>query len=212
MIPLLGGALLAGLVGSPHCVGMCGAFATAGGGARVPWHLGRLAAYTAAGTAAGALGGAIPFPPAVSAGIGAMLLAWFSLRLAGLAPALPAPAWFPTHTASALFKNPSVLAQLAFGALSALLPCGLLWTALSVAAASGSAFTGGAAMAAFWLGTSPALLTASAGLRALATARPKVRWGLAALVFVAGMWSISTRAGFGAAPSAIEGEDCHTAG
>ena len=29
MIPLLGGAFTAGLLGSPHCVGMCGAFATA---------------------------------------------------------------------------------------------------------------------------------------------------------------------------------------
>ena len=41
MIPLVGGALLAGLVGSPHCVGMCGAFATAGGSARGGAEIGR---------------------------------------------------------------------------------------------------------------------------------------------------------------------------
>ena len=61
MTPFLLTALLAGLAGSPHCVAMCGAFASAcavhrpGFGA---WHAGRLVAYAILGALAGN-GGAV---------------------------------------------------------------------------------------------------------------------------------------------------------
>src|SRR5690606_7731256 len=48
MWPLVLGAGLAGLVGSPHCVGMCGGFATACATPTrhaVAWHAGRLVTY-----------------------------------------------------------------------------------------------------------------------------------------------------------------------
>ena len=52
-------AVLMGLAGTPHCLAMCGAACTAaagGGRARnlLPFHLGRLVAYAAAGAVAAA--------------------------------------------------------------------------------------------------------------------------------------------------------------
>ncbi len=208
MIGLLGGALTAGLIGSPHCVGMCGAFATASAdrlAEGAAWQVGRLGAYATLGAAAGAAGAALPVSGPVSAGIAAALLLWFSLRLAGVAPALPVKLAFPTRAASALLARRGLVARLGFGALSALLPCGLLWSALAVAAAAGSALAGAAAMGAFWLGTVPLLAGAARGLRLLATARPWARVAIAGAVFGAGLWSIGTRA-----QPAPEGEPaCH---
>ncbi|HSM06730.1 MAG TPA: sulfite exporter TauE/SafE family protein, partial [Longimicrobiales bacterium] len=70
MIPSLTAAALAGLVGSPHCMGMCGGFAVACGAGRdrgLSWHAGRLATYMALGGVAGAAGAAIPGPSWVPA-------------------------------------------------------------------------------------------------------------------------------------------------
>ena len=52
MIQLIAGAGVAGLVGSLHCIGMCGCFAVAcGGSARESffWHAGRLTTYVVLG-------------------------------------------------------------------------------------------------------------------------------------------------------------------
>lgn len=203
MIAVVGGAFAAGLLGSPHCVGMCGAFATASSDRLtegVAWQLGRLGAYVALGGLAGAAGAALPVPGPVAAVLAAVLLGWFSLRLAGVAPPLPVRLAYPTRVASALLARRGILARVGFGALTAFLPCGLLWSALAVSAASGAADSAGAlwgalSMAAFWLGTVPALAVASRGLRFLAAARPWTRMALAGAVFAAGLWSIGARAG-----------------
>ncbi|HMV67540.1 MAG TPA: sulfite exporter TauE/SafE family protein, partial [Myxococcota bacterium] len=60
MVALVSGALLTGLVSTPHCIGMCGPFAaTAAGrpGGTIAWTLGRMTTYAALGAAAGALSG-----------------------------------------------------------------------------------------------------------------------------------------------------------
>lgn len=220
MIAVVGGAFAAGLLGSPHCVGMCGAFATASAGRLTEgaaWQVGRLGAYVVLGAFAGAAGAALPVPGPVAAGLAAVLLGWFSLRLAGLAPPLPVSLAWPTRVASALLARRGILARVGFGALTAFLPCGLLWSALAVSAASGAAGSSGAlwgaiSMAAFWLGTVPALAVASRGLRLLASARPWTRVALAGAVFVAGLWSIGARAGAGALAAADgveEAPHCH---
>ncbi len=65
MLTLAMAVLLASLVGSLHCVGMCGPFAlwaTQGGRSHVTiasYHLGRLTTYLSAGLAAGLLGSAV---------------------------------------------------------------------------------------------------------------------------------------------------------
>jgi hypothetical protein len=87
MLSSLTAATLAGLVGSPHCIGMCGGFAMAcgtgpdRGGA---WHLGRLATYAGLGALAGSFGSVIPGPGWVAAAFATVLMVWFSLVLAGV--------------------------------------------------------------------------------------------------------------------------------
>ncbi|MBX3384980.1 MAG: sulfite exporter TauE/SafE family protein [Phycisphaeraceae bacterium] len=63
--------------------------------------------------------------------------------------------------------SPTVRAA-AIGALSGLLPCGWLWAFVLVAAATANPAAGAAVMAAFWLGTVPAVAGAAMGLRLLA--------------------------------------------
>ncbi|MDO9280557.1 MAG: sulfite exporter TauE/SafE family protein [Pseudomonadota bacterium] len=213
MIAVVSGAFAAGLLGSPHCVGMCGAFATASAdrlAEGAAWQVGRLGAYVILGAAAGAAGASLPVSGPVAAVVAALLLGWFSLRLAGLAPPLPVRLAFPTRIAARLLARRGILARLGFGALTALLPCGLLWSALAVSAASGGALWGALSMTAFWLGTVPALAVASRGLRLLAAARPALRVGLAGAVFLAGMWSIGARAVAGQAVEGTgEAPHCH---
>lgn len=219
MIAVVTGAFAAGLFGSPHCVGMCGAFATASAdrlAEGVAWQAGRLGAYTILGAVAGAAGASVPVSGPVAAVAAALLLGWFSLRLAGLAPPLPArlawPARVASRLSSRLLARRGMVARLGFGALTALLPCGLLWSALAVSAAAGGAAWGALSMGAFWLGTVPALAVASRGLRLLAAARPALRVGIAGAVFVAGMWSIGARATSelaAGAPAAGEAPHCH---
>jgi sulfite exporter TauE/SafE len=210
VIPLLAGALVAGLIGSPHCVGMCGAFATAGGSARggLAWQVGRLGTYAVLGAVVGGAGATLPIPGPVLAGVAGLFLAWFALKLAGLAPALPFRVPYPTALAASLLRQEGVLPRIAFGAFTALLPCGLLWSALAVAAAAGGAGPGALAMAAFWLGTTPLLLAAAQGLQLLARARPGVRYAVALFVFAAGAWSIGTRAAIPA--QSTTAPECHT--
>ncbi len=207
MIPLVGASLLAGLVGSPHCVGMCGPLAAAGSArsvaGMVAWQSGRLGAYAALGALAGSFGlPRLGWPGAVLA---ALLLVAFAAKLAGVGPRLSLP-WASGRVGGALAgaarrltspaaTGPAALAsRAALGALTAFLPCGLLWSAVAIAVAAGSAGLGATAMTAFWLGSAPLLVVASAGVRSLAARGPWLKKGLAMGVLVAGLWSIYSRA------------------
>lgn len=184
-------ALLAGLTGGLHCIGMCGPFAAAGG---VRWHVGRFFAYGVAGSAVGVGGAALPAGP-WAAGVAAAFLVWSSLKFGGFIEAPVAGsltgwlvAW--SRRARAL---PPWLAPVALGALSALLPCGLFWSALGLAAASRSALGGAAVILVFGLGTLPALVAAGALLTRLAQRARRV---VALGVLAAGLFALAHRAGF----------------
>lgn len=81
-------ALLAGVVGSPHCMGMCGGFAMACGGARqgVAWHLGRLTTYATLGAIAATFGAILQGPSWIATAVATILLVWFAAALGGLVP------------------------------------------------------------------------------------------------------------------------------
>ena len=168
-------ALLMGLAGGPHCVAMCGAACAgmgrtqAGQSTRALWvfQAGRLLGYSAMGAVAAAS----------MQGLG-----WLSVHSAALRPV-----WTLFHVAAALLglmllwqaRQPVWLedgarkiwsrvrsvtqgsvgaAPLLLGVLWALLPCGLLYSALLVAALSSSALEGAAVMALFALGSSVSLM------------------------------------------------------
>ena len=66
MIAAIAAAAVAGLVGSPHCIGMCGGFAILCGGKVTDtalWHAGRITSYAALGALAGTFGSMVTVAP-----------------------------------------------------------------------------------------------------------------------------------------------------
>jgi sulfite exporter TauE/SafE len=198
MVPALLAALAAGLLGSVHCVAMCGPFAAACTRARggLPaWHAGRVASYAALGALAGQFGQLLPGPPWVPAAVATLLLVWFALAIAGL---VPEPRLIPpglTAAGSRAAQSSAISAQLVFGVLNGFLPCGLVYSALGMAVAQATPLGGAAVMLAFGLGTLPALSLAALGVRRILLASPGRRRLFAALLLVTGLWMIWMRTG-----------------
>jgi sulfite exporter TauE/SafE len=197
MIAALAAALVAGLLGSLHCVGMCGAFAAScarGPGGLPAWHVGRLATYGLLGGLAGAAGALLPGPAWLPAALAAVLLCWFALGLAGLVPepqlVLPGLARAGAHAA----RSTSPSAQFLFGVVNGFLPCGLVYSALSIPVALANPLGGVLAMVAFGVGTIPALSFAALGLRRLVLSSLWRRRVFALLVLTTGLWTIWMRA------------------
>ena len=197
LLKLAAAALLAGLAGSPHCVGMCGGFAAAC--SRPPaglplWHAGRITTYAGLGAVGGLAGGLLPGPRWLLVSISLVLLVWFAASLAELAPrpALRIPGITRLGTALARRRDPG--ARFAFGMATGLLPCGMVYAALALSLAAASPFGGALTMAAFGLGTVPALSLLSVSVRRFAAKGLWQRRAVAALVLAAGVWSLSQRA------------------
>lgn len=169
---LIASALLMGLVGGPHCVAMCGAacsgIAKSGGGTRalLVFQFSRVLGYSLmGGLASGSVQG----------------LAWFGQHSVVLRPV-----WTMVHVAALLLglalvmlarqplwvddlaqkvwrrAKPAISAMgkrapVVLGVGWALMPCGLLYSALLVASLSASVLDGMVIMGAFALGTSVVL-------------------------------------------------------
>lgn len=205
------GLVAAALVGTPHCVGMCGGLAVAGGGdagEQGAWHAGRIGTYGALGAISGALGHALPGAGWASA-LGVLLLFVFAGALAGLLPE-PAVRWPGLARAGAWFASRrGVWARLGFGATTGLLPCGLVYSALAVPVALADPVAGAAAMVVFGLATTPTLVLATVGLRRALNRRPWTRKLLALGVLVSGLAAIGLR---GNAASVEGAPACHVSG
>lgn len=180
---------LAGFGGSVlHCVGMCGPFVLGQvmsdserigpgksygewrrlvGAALLPYHLGRMVTYSALGAVAGAVTALFAATTVFGVlsglflilGAALMLAQAFGLALGGLAP----QASFLQRLAGPLTTSHSTWARFALGLVLGFLPCGLIYGALGAAAGTGSAIRGALAMAAFSLGTVPALIAVGWG-------------------------------------------------
>lgn len=152
------------LASSLHCAGMCGPLALCATGSRgaVPYHAARVLAYVALGALAGALGeAAVPRALAASGAalpllLGACLLlfAAFGAHAIGRVPGL-GRALQRGHAWAARLGPTARGAVL--GALTPLLPCGLLWAGLAAAVVAGTWHAGALAMLGFALGSLPAL-------------------------------------------------------
>lgn len=171
-------ALVAGLVASLHCVGMCGPLSCSLIGAKQPgrseavsrglYHFGRLASYSALGGLAGALG--------------SQLVSWLGENPARYAPwafalffLVLALGWDATFTrwqaskgygrglVQRAYRVSGHTRGLALGLATPLIPCGPLYLILWATTMSGSAIGGAMVMAAFALGTVPLLLLGQTG-------------------------------------------------
>jgi sulfite exporter TauE/SafE len=198
VIGFLVAAFAAGLVGSPHCIGMCGGFAVLCG-SRVRdtflWHAGRLTSYAGLGALAGAFGALVPGPSWLAAGISVALMLWFAAGLAGLVPEPRFVIPRIRQMGAALAGNPAAVTRYAFGVVTGLLPCGLVYTTLAVPVALGSPAEGALAMLAFGVGTTPVLSAVALGLRRVVSRDIRFRRLLAAAVLAAGLWSVGLRQG-----------------
>ncbi len=173
-IPLIASATFLGLAGAPHCTAMCAAPCAAvvgkgGWPANLGFHLARLLGYAAAGGVAAASVGALAGWSQVAPALRPL---WVMLHAAVLALGLwllvkgRQPAWL-----SALGRQPASAPDaagwqsikgparaVAAGGLWVAWPCGLLHSALLVAAMGSSASTGALAMSGFALASAPGLL------------------------------------------------------
>ncbi|MBP2301608.1 sulfite exporter TauE/SafE family protein [Azospirillum picis] len=147
------------------------------GAAVLPYHAGRASSYALIGALSASVAGhvgALPGLRWLSVALLALaalffvgyaarsLLSWVPLRL----PVRPSgnsgfQRWWGERVARLarpLFGNPTGWRGYGLGVALGFIPCGLLYGAVAVAAASGSALTGALGMAAFALGTLPSLL------------------------------------------------------
>lgn len=210
-------AFMAGMLGSTHCLTMCGGIASALGATRAPgahrgypllYQCGRLTSYAAAGGLAGALG--------LAAGSGFALARWGQvLRLAtaavvvliGLDLALGSSIRLrllrlPERVGARLWRRtlPMVTRTLpaggsarayTLGMLWGWLPCGLVYSVLVAAAVAGSAARGSAVMLSFGLGTLPAMLGVNYAGAHLGLRDGTVARLFGAVIVACGLWSAS---------------------
>ena len=176
---MLWAGFLFGLLGSFHCVGMCGAIALALPGAggsrqryvagRVLYNLGRVTTYALLGGAAGVLGQGLRLAgwqqglSLLSGGL-ILLLVVVPERYLGQAAAFLDLDVVLAKVKSRLayfYQQPSLGALYTTGLLNGLLPCGLVYLALAGAISAPGVAGAAAYMALFGLGTLPLMLALS---------------------------------------------------
>jgi uncharacterized protein len=211
--------LIISLIGSTHCAGMCGGFATfCANDQRSAWqhHLayngGRLLVYLCLGACAGVLGSSLDSLglfvglSQISATILGCIFIAFGLSqlfetdfpiFKKITAALNQH-FFSRYKSLLNRISPSagLLRPLAVGLSSALLPCGWLYSFVAAAGATGSVLSATTTMFIFWLGTVPMMLS----IGKLSQVALK-RWGLetskvaASILIVAGFLAIAGHLG-----------------
>ncbi|MCH9696312.1 MAG: sulfite exporter TauE/SafE family protein [Gammaproteobacteria bacterium] len=180
-LPLLTAAFAAGLLGSAHCLGMCaglsGLFAAGASVASLrsqlplalAYNAGRVASYAVLGLVVATFGGAmVEAVPRLAAPVrllsGAMIIVVglqvaFGWRLLAAVERGGAVVWQRiAPLAKGLIPAESVGKAAALGLVWGWLPCGLVYSALLIAATTASALDGATVMIAFGAGTMPAMV------------------------------------------------------
>lgn len=172
---------LMGLLGSVHCIGMCGPLVMA-----LPishktssqkimaislYHLGKISSYGLLGILFGLFGSQFPiffFQRNISIVIGVTMLLYVIYVFVIKPKHLQFNFFTPFYNLvikqlSFLFKSKSVISFLLIGILNGMLPCGMIYLALSSAMATQNVLYGGLLMTFFGIGTMPALLIVALG-------------------------------------------------
>ena len=213
----LGAALLAGLAGSGHCLGMCGGIAgalamrrpQAGFGTKLgyalAYNLSRITSYALAGALAGLLGRTLlaavdvkPMSIAFRVVAGAIMIAAALQLVLGwrlLAPLESAGSGLWRRVAPWAGKqgqSSGIGGAIGLGLAWGWLPCGMTYSMLLLSATTASAAWGAAVMLAFGLGTLPSMVTATVAFERIARAlssRATLRNVAGALLLAFGLYT-----------------------
>lgn len=172
-------AFIFGLLGSLHCIGMCGPIAIALPGVkksrpgfslgRVLYNLGRVVTYSTLGAFCGWIGQTIKIAGyqstlSIISGTIILLMIFLPSKFAGRFIKFNFYHRIINNVKSywqKLFSNNSFTSMFFIGILNGLLPCGLVYMALAASASTGTTVNGLLYMAMFGLGTIPIMLTVS---------------------------------------------------
>ena len=198
---ILGPALILGLAGSLHCIGMCGPLALSlpvshnndlsriSGG--LIYNSGRILSYTSMGLIFGSFGNLIiaaKWQSSLSIGLGTIILLYllFPKRYFHFSTAttLGKPFMFLRQQLGKLFQSKKLSSLLFIGVLNGFLPCGLVYLALTSSIISASPVNGGMFMLFFGLGTFPMMFaTVFMGNYLNQSLRQKIHKAVPALLF-----------------------------
>ncbi|MCH5375642.1 MAG: sulfite exporter TauE/SafE family protein, partial [Planctomycetes bacterium] len=204
--------LLGGLLGSSHCVGMCGGFALSIGAnsSRVRQNLtrqlvysaGRIFTYSFLGAVAGYAGSRLSDYAGTLVNVSAALSIFAGGML--LLQGLSVLGWLPWKTTAdngspclmggflrTFLLSSRQLDMLIAGVLTGFLPCGLVYAFLALASATGHVFSGALVMTVFGLGTVPLMVTTGISASAISIhARQHLFRVAAVLVMLTGVLTI----------------------
>lgn len=215
LVPVVSAAFLTGLLGSAHCLGMCagisGLFAVNANVATlrqqlpmaIAYNLGRILTYMLLGIVVASFGGALveskPMlarPILMITGVVIILIGLqvaFNWRLLSPIEKMGGLLWQKiSPIAKHLVPVTSLPRALGLGLLWGWLPCGLVYSVLLIAATSSTPVGGAATMAAFGIGTMPAMVMTGVGAAKLSaiTRRRGTRLGLGLLIVALGLLTI----------------------
>ena len=215
LVAALTTALLAGLLGSAHCLGMCGgisglfALHSSIRGLRrqlpmaLTYNAGRLSSYMILGSIVGALGSRVGGLTPAAAGpvrllAGAVIILIglqiaFNIRVMGFLERVGGAAWSRiSPLAGKLLPVDTLPRALGLGLLWGLLPCGLVYSVLLIAATSAHAVDGALVMLAFGIGTTPAMLLTGLGAARLSQLMRdrRTRLGAGLLIILLGILTL----------------------
>jgi sulfite exporter TauE/SafE len=217
-LPLI---FVGGLLGSSHCVGMCGGFALSVGvgspgvarnlARQVSYSAGRVFTYAILGAFAGFAGlwlsrkaGTLVHAQAALSIAAGVVLIGQGMKSLGWVPGLGAllgrRATLPCASLSffgPLLMSPRASAMFLAGVLNGLLPCGLVYAYLALASSGASLVGGVVTMAAFGLGTVPLMMLTGLGSSVLTyAARRRVLRVAAVLVLLTGFLALGRGVAF----------------
>lgn len=207
------GALILGLLGAGHCLGMCGGFAAAltyalkpaDGAAKtrllLAYNAGRISSYALAGALMAwlyipGLEGELPIARTVA---GLLLIAagfYLADIWRGIVKIERIGQWFWRYLqplGQRLLPVATLPKAWLLGMLWGWLPCGLVYSMLALAATQASPWQGAAVMLAFGLGTVPAVLAGGLAFEKVRQwlSRRAVKWGLGIAFVLYGVWTLS---------------------
>jgi sulfite exporter TauE/SafE len=192
---------MAGILGTAHCLGMCGPFALAIGTTAGGWSsaakrqfvytAGRVFTYGVLGAVAGYCGArlahvaaAIVNVPAIFAVLAGLLLVWQGLQAAGWLQKRGVGAANTPCLASGLMgqflRQPGMSGVFLAGVFTGFLPCGLLYGMVALAMSTHEVMLGATTMVVFGLGTAPAMILAGMSGRIMSIAARKWLYAVAA--------------------------------